>query len=92
MGIKTPEKICYYGKCKSETCDQMNKGGCMYIHSESRLFYRNPEAVEELKERLNKELANFKPVQNSPEQVRAEIERLQNKIEENNKLPDPPSR
>lgn len=87
MGIKTPDKPCYYGKCSNEACDEMNKGGCMFILSESRLFYRNPKAIEALRKKLEAE-GPFKPVQNTPEQIRAEVERLQQKIEENRNLPD----
>lgn len=43
---------------------------------ESYLFYRNPAAFQELKRKLQKELADFTPVQNSREAILNEIKRI----------------
>lgn len=48
----------------------------------SYLFYRNPQALKELRQRLRAE-GEFKPVQNKPDAVRAEVKRLQARIEAN---------
>ena len=85
MGIKTPNKPCHYGECDNETCDQMNGGGCIFILSESRLFYRNPKAVEELREKIAKGFWAMPDPNPDPEKVKAEVERLQKIIEKNRK-------
>lgn len=49
----------------------------------SSYFYRNPDALKKLEAELGQELEEFKPVQNEPEAVLAEIKRLQEQIARN---------
>lgn len=45
----------------------------------SRLFYRNPEAIQELKARLQAK-GDRKPVEQSPDEVRAKVKQLEARI------------
>lgn len=49
----------------------------------SSYFYRNPAALKKLEAQLRQELAEFTPVQNEPEAVLQEIQRLRDRVAAN---------
>lgn len=51
----------------------------------SSYFYRNPASLERLEAQLRKELAEFVPVENKPEAIAKQIEKLRKQIEINTK-------
>lgn len=49
----------------------------------SALYYRSPEAIKDFNEKLNKEVAEFKSMENKPEAIRAAITRMKLRRETN---------
>lgn len=49
----------------------------------SSYFYRNPVSLKKLEDKLREELANFKPVENDPAAIKAQLEKLRARIDAN---------
>jgi len=49
----------------------------------SSYFYRNPASIEKLKEKLRQELTDFTPVENDPDAIKAQLEKLRAQIKAN---------